>query len=101
LRPPPISTLFTYTTLFRSVGDRGAEAREACAIAANCREDREVRVLVQLLAVDRAGARRVLRRVVVAIVRAVGRDARRADTDDRADRKSTRLNCSHLVISYA
>src|SRR5438552_8457630 len=62
IRPPPTSTLFPYTTLFRSQGD----------------------------VADRRG-----------------RDPRRADGHHdgpgppRPDRKSTRLNSSHQIISYA
>src|SRR5690554_7746864 len=61
IRPPPRSTLFPYTTLFRS---------EALPIAADGR-------------VDIAGA--------------LVSDA----VDVVADRKSTRLNSSHVRISYA
>src|SRR3989454_7747499 len=72
IRRPPRSTLFPYTTLFRSRRRRlFAEAREA-------------RVGVEL---DEA----VLARVG---------DARQEDRR-AGDRKSTRLNSSHLVISYA
>src|SRR5256885_10483368 len=62
IRRPPRSTLFPYTTLFRSVG-----------------------VLAQpLLPGDRSTF--------------LGGDD---PLPDRIDRKSTRLNSSHLVISYA
>src|SRR5256885_13146221 len=62
IRRPPRSTLFPYTTLFRSV---------------------EVGLLQSIAAHADAGARERLG------LRALG------------DRKSTRLNSSHLVISYA
>src|SRR5256885_9702708 len=65
IRRPPRSTLFPYTTLFRSL-------KIACA-----------------------GAGLLERRQFVANV---GRDLRRLGD---VDRKSTRLNSSHLVISYA
>src|SRR5256885_2933642 len=61
IRRPPRSTLFPYTTLFRS----GRPVRRTL-----CEDDR----------------------------RAEGPGA---DERPRADRKSTRLNSSHLVISYA
>ena len=64
-----------------SIGDRRAVAGEARPVAAGGGVDRQVRILVQLLAVDAARARRVLRWSVVAVVGAVGRDARRAHTD--------------------
>src|SRR2546426_7097400 len=67
IRRPPRSTLFPYTTLFRSDElERG-------------RHDGHVGVLVY-----RRGARE-----------------RTAGVLSRRDRKSTRLNSSHLVISYA
>src|SRR5256885_12666248 len=75
IRPPPRSTLFPYTTLFRS--ERGVadledvvERRDRCpqALVLRC-EGCECRVQVR----DKTGE----------------------------DRKSTRLNSSHLVISYA
>src|SRR5256885_12619728 len=69
IRRPPRSTLFPYTTLFRSLG-RGP--RRAC---------------------DRAGPRPTS-------VREDAYHVRRLATR-LLDRKSTRLNSSHLVISYA
>src|SRR5256885_6232763 len=74
IRRPPRSTLFPYTTLFRSLGDLSLE----------------VRFLVDDL---RDRFRRRLRRVVADF----GGPLRLTDLD----RKSTRLNSSHLVISYA
>src|SRR5256885_8407658 len=68
IRRPPRSTLFPYTTLFRSLsGDFGRFRGPAPALL-------------------RRG-----RRVVVRTPRGV----------ELGDRKSTRLNSSHLVISYA
>src|SRR2546426_11845110 len=75
IRRPPRSTLFPYTTLFRSVrgrpdglgsGREGDARREAGGPYGGARKD-------------------------------VGAGSARL----RADRKSTRLNSSHLVISYA
>src|SRR2546426_8002511 len=85
IRRPPRSTLFPYTTLFRS----------------------HVRPpVVELVAVDgevgRAGVERRHADLVDAPV-GIGREARKpaGDVGPRLDRKSTRLNSSHLVISYA
>src|SRR5437773_6102560 len=82
--PPPFSTLFPYTTLFRSVQQhrsvRGVErgrARESFRGRGDVPECRNVRQ-------DRSGDHDV--------------DLRR---DVRSDRKSTRLNSSHITISYA
>src|SRR5256885_11706785 len=75
IRRPPRSTLFPYTTLFRSVVAVGA------AVAAHVdHED--------------VGQRALGQAAVQALVhgRAEG---------THGDRKSTRLNSSHLVISYA
>src|SRR2546430_13707577 len=75
IRRPPRSTLFPYTTLFRSLGNRS-------------------KVLIQSF----------LRRLVVIrrdgknTVRA---DLRKLPRAGNQDRKSTRLNSSHSQISYA
>src|SRR5690349_23120697 len=77
IRRPPRSTLFPYTTLFRSL--RGAllpRARPGAGAPAP------------------GGARGAAR------LRLAGQRAR-AEERDRADRKSTRLNSSHVEISYA
>src|SRR3712207_7308496 len=78
IRRPPRSTLFPYTTLFRSllVAHRAGAAREAGA---------DVR---RLLALRRAAARRRVPRLD-------------EHEDGNEDRKSTRLNSSHANISYA
>src|SRR3712207_7115274 len=89
IRRPPRSTLFPYTTLFRSRGGV------------------EVRVLL------RRGAGEVdARRAAGGVDADLDRDPRPAvhrqheaagleHADDPADRKSTRLNSSHANISYA
>src|SRR5256885_12966183 len=84
IRRPPRSTLFPYTTLFRS------------SIHV-CRFDR-----------DRVDQRRLeslaLHASAVAIAeQSIGDSVRPERPDQRiaGDRKSTRLNSSHLVISYA
>src|SRR3712207_6899809 len=85
IRRPPRSTLFPYTTLFRSRGDAadaGAHGRAAAAgRERGGRGDHEGRP-----GRARAGGRG-----------GDGAGARRA----RGDRKSTRLNSSHANISYA
>src|SRR5256885_5239545 len=65
IRRPPRSTLFPYTTLFRSPGPPSRERRRRCR---RC-QDRIGQPLSQI--------------------------------PPPTDRKSTRLNSSHLVISYA
>src|SRR5256885_4691577 len=78
IRRPPRSTLFPYTTLFRSVA--GAEQDDA----AHAWYTQQIVAHLQLSVVTQV-------KCVVAVVR----------TDHMQDRKSTRLNSSHLVISYA
>src|SRR3712207_7428979 len=79
IRRPPRSTLFPYTTLFRS-----ADAHPA-----------------------RHGGPRLRGRLYARRPRERGRRLRAADAEGahdgvlRADRKSTRLNSSHANISYA
>src|SRR3712207_8583974 len=75
IRRPPRSTLFPYTTLFRS---QGAARRGRVA------GHREVR-------------RHAARAEPVRLLRPAVRDGAAADRD----RKSTRLNSSHANISYA
>src|SRR2546426_4839666 len=72
IRRPPRSTLFPYTTLFRSGAVGGAE---------------EARALRRGPPPRRRGHRAV--------------EDQRGDRRRDPDRKSTRLNSSHLVISYA
>src|SRR3712207_6951949 len=89
IRRPPRSTLFPYTTLFRS---RGGDL-------ALRRGHRGERVLVAQLVVDDDA--RVARREHGLLAARRGR-VRVAERDrDLADRKSTRLNSSHANISYA
>src|SRR5258708_25562653 len=66
IRRPPRSTLFPYTTLFRS-GALEAKPAAANVIAGECRATLDVRHA----------------------------------SDAARDRKSTRLNSSHQIISYA
>src|SRR3712207_8517160 len=79
IRRPPRSTLFPYTTLFRSTAlidlNRAADDRIAA-------EDDQL-VVLGLDVADDADARRLQRGVTL------------------EDRKSTRLNSSHANISYA
>src|SRR5256885_10898071 len=76
IRRPPRSTLFPYTTLFRSQMVFRRALRPAL---------REKRLLARRRPLE--DRRR--------------NDHRRARTRRHRDRKSTRLNSSHLVISYA
>src|SRR5256885_12271165 len=87
IRRPPRSTLFPYTTLFRSVEiDMLATGKAHHALLAGDHREQPLAIT------DRDDAIGV----------AVQDQHRRFDlTDVQVDRKSTRLNSSHLVISYA
>src|SRR5256885_8152449 len=83
IRRPPRSTLFPYTTLFRSAADADP-----------------LRFVAAIIEAARYGFGQP----------SIGEDARQligldgevsADAIAALDRKSTRLNSSHLVISYA
>src|SRR5256885_7350597 len=84
IRRPPRSTLFPYTTLFRS---RTREIGIRTALGASPPQ-------VMALVIGQ-GLKLALIGVAVGVVSAL------AATRPLADRKSTRLNSSHLVISYA
>src|SRR5256885_7523553 len=86
IRRPPRSTLFPYTTLFRSHHPRAA-CRQGSGAAGTGERDALARKPEVGCGLSRpCGV-------------AVARNARPAHQSQ--DRKSTRLNSSHLVISYA
>src|SRR3712207_7072242 len=87
IRRPPRSTLFPYTTLFRSAGVGGGLHQVGRG------HQLQPRHLAQLPADERRVAR------VGVDPRADGRGAHVGLADQ--DRKSTRLNSSHANISYA
>src|SRR5256885_6884783 len=98
IRRPPRSTLFPYTTLFRSVfdPDRAGFRRDAAA-APGARRRRRLADGGAGRATDQPPKGRGHRCLRARRVR--GRPCQRRQ--ECADRKSTRLNSSHLVISYA
>src|SRR3712207_8869219 len=90
IRRPPRSTLFPYTTLFRSAALQADLDRAALPCLARAAHD-----LVERDEVGRAAQ--------VRGEPAFGEGAETAAevADVRVDRKSTRLNSSHANISYA
>src|SRR5256885_12219182 len=89
IRRPPRSTLFPYTTLFRSKDDKAWIRRWLEWAAANKEYLRRTHTILGQPAINKV-------------------DGTSAILGDRGflflfnpDRKSTRLNSSHLVISYA
>src|SRR3712207_8356866 len=90
IRRPPRSTLFPYTTLFRSrLGDALAQSFEIREEERLVAQDRAADVAAELIQAERllGGVERIAR-----VERVVA---------EELDRKSTRLNSSHANISYA
>src|SRR3712207_7337468 len=88
IRRPPRSTLFPYTTLFRSEDDARVLVHQAAGLAAHEEEGAGLAGEVIL------GGDEVRSGVAAT---AVAGDR----LEDGRDRKSTRLNSSHANISYA
>src|SRR5256885_12921540 len=87
IRRPPRSTLFPYTTLFRSLESIDMRPQHHLRVLQDRLDQRQhvervggAGLVEQLDGVDEIDRQRVI---------------------EREDRKSTRLNSSHLVISYA
>src|SRR5687768_18129204 len=80
-RRPPRSTLFPYTTLFRSADAQALQQR------AQMRSRRRARLATESLRREHVRDREAI--------------ALSAELAEPADRKSTRLNSSHGYISYA
>src|SRR5256885_12744145 len=95
IRPPPRSTLFPSTTLFRSRSyfsrrsgrDRVAPALLRWNTVEKVKHAFPLPVAVFLTSFHPGGTERQMSELIRRL--------------DRRDRKSTRLNSSHLVISYA
>src|SRR5207302_10107316 len=83
LRRTPPTTTYPYTTLFRSAADLQDAGRGDEHLAHHAGDDEPLPRLPAAALQDGAVAARHLRR------------------DARGDRKSTRLNSSHVKISYA
>src|SRR5436190_3182042 len=84
IRPPPRSTLFPYTTLFRSPHLRHLRMHR---LAARVFEGKNTQAPAPLLQSEDLVQHKRLRQP--------------GPRAQREDRKSTRLNSSHTVISYA
>src|SRR3712207_9464698 len=100
IRRPPRSTLFPYTTLFRSPDGRAADELRPVTITRNWLDHAEGSVLVEF------GRTRVL--CAASVTEGVPRWRKgsglgwvTAEYSMLPDRKSTRLNSSHANISYA
>src|SRR3712207_8808570 len=95
IRRPPRSTLFPYTTLFRSTTEVTALPEHLTVEQAIAELRRMSERLEQMFYVYVVDARKHLVGVLSM------RDLILARPDRRLDRKSTRLNSSHANISYA
>src|SRR5256885_9200201 len=91
IRRPPRSTLFPYTTLFRSnVGEALVQVVGPPRV-----------LVVEQAAGDAASLEAALSSTGIPSTTIVAAQLPKTASDLAADRKSTRLNSSHLVISYA
>src|SRR5256885_11794860 len=95
MRRPPRSTLFPYTTLFRSKSQRrrslGPEAKRL----------HRLHKIVRHAEVEALGGRHFQSEVAFALALDFLGTGKLELAVVAGDRKSTRLNSSHLVISYA
>src|SRR3712207_9290375 len=100
IRRPPISTLFPYTTLFRSLGVVPGADEGPFVV----RGHPQPAALPLVAGVDRVGRHLRVRTPRLGEV-LLGEVRRRVPEVERTahgeDRKSTRLNSSHANISYA
>src|SRR5207244_6084741 len=95
IRSPPRSTLFPYTTLFRSRASKHIDAAvERTVTQAQRLRNHRRSSEFETVASDRLA---VGDRVIVPAGTLVPADGRVVE----GDRKSTRLNSSHQIISYA
>src|SRR5256885_9076438 len=92
IRRPPRSTLFPYTTLFRSLDDKLADQYMAnFSLFQSAPDHWAIQQLFPIVPLHRHTEQPTRDSTIVDIT---------CDSDGK-DRKSTRLNSSHLVISYA
>src|SRR5438477_1308948 len=90
IRPPPRSTLFPYTTLFRSARPSDEQGDSLIPGGIFSRKEQGKQKELRTASDCAAPARSLVENV-----------SRLRTSDARRDRKSTRLNSSHMSISYA
>src|SRR5207248_10068239 len=94
--PPPRSTLFPYTTLFRSPLRRARNAAGRGLVAEAAAQDDGPSVST------RSQRDEIVRQLKTSSPQSSDEQAQREDRGEMPeDRKSTRLNSSHRTISYA
>src|SRR3712207_8048743 len=99
IRRPPRSTLFPYTTLFRSAGE--VDLAYQCAAGG---EDEQARAACRVDVAAAVGLEPVREPALDPCEPAPVREhaaVQHVEGLEHADRKSTRLNSSHANISYA
>src|SRR2546430_13486454 len=89
IRRPPRSTLFPYTTLFRSVGFDSPEAALTCVVA------------IQRRLAEQRQAQGFAPQVRIGVHASEATPVAQNFRGKGGDRKSTRLNSSHSPISYS
>src|SRR5256885_9441520 len=96
IRRPPRSTLFPYTTLFRSIGafTAGSGGGDKPGVWTPQTAPPFVIGIAGSVSVGKSTFSRTLRELLA-------RNPEHPEVGLITDRKSTRLNSSHLVISYA
>src|SRR5690606_41078286 len=101
LRRPPSCTLFPYTTLFRSLDEptRGVDIGAKYEIYRIINEQVSRGVAVLVVSSDLPEALGISDRVLVVRGGRIVAELDRSEATE--DRKSTRLNSSHVKISYA
>src|SRR3712207_8981027 len=93
IRRPPRSTLFPYTTLFRSLRSASSSARSISSVAVGS----SLRAIPWLSPLPRRALTRLRLKPLLRWIWCVCPNV----SGCGEDRKSTRLNSSHTVISYA
>src|SRR3712207_9391653 len=100
IRRPPRSTLFPYTTLFRSLSFSIAPLLAVCNVYWGGRFKRRSSAVTEADAKFTTAVQRAVS--CIGLVQAFGReDEEYTRFRGTLDRKSTRLNSSHANISYA
>src|SRR2546422_10981524 len=100
IRRPPRSTLFPYTTLFRSLNPQSAQAHYYLGQALEDKGDRDEAIRELQASVKLQPNFAEAQNQLGLLLQRSG-NAEDAVTAFRRDRKSTRLNSSHGYISYA
>src|SRR5204863_6478013 len=97
-RLPPRSTLFPYTTLFRSSLLEHTEAYRRDLRRVEYGDERDPKMREYLEGIAPVNNWQKIKKPIFAVV---GKNDPRVPYSESRDRKSTRLNSSHVEISYA